>query len=87
MLCPQAAITAGFVITEVKKVDPYCGGPTQIDWLDLDNGYHSFGLAKIAVIEREIEAGTSDYKKKWVEKMEEIGPRIVEGFSHLKDDD
>lgn len=80
----DAAITAAFIIGEVKKADAFCGGPTQIAWLNEKNVMKRFNREQIDIFEQEIESGTSQYKKDWAKSIEVIGERIVERLNSLK---
>jgi len=62
----EAAVTAAFIIGEVKKFDCYCGGPTQVRLL-YSGAAKTFPLPDEAMpmIEAEVEAASRQYKTEW----------------------
>ena len=62
----DAAITAAFIIGEVKKADYYCGGPTQMRVLySRARRTFVFSPEMMNLIETEVEAGAGEYKRLW----------------------
>jgi hypothetical protein len=78
MLGHEAAVTAAFIVGEVKKFDCFCGGPTQIRLL-----YPSaaktwpFPDEAMPMIESEVEKVSQKYKDAWAASASEMIREIV----------
>jgi 20S proteasome alpha/beta subunit len=70
----EAALTAAFIIGEVKKADCYCGGPTQIQILysSMPQAVMQFPDEAIGLVEAEVEKGSRQYKAQWAASIAEI---------------
>jgi hypothetical protein len=69
----EAALTAAFIVGEVKKADCYCGGLTQIQILCANAPKTMwFPSEAIDVIEAGVEKGSKHYKAQWAASISEI---------------
>lgn len=76
---PQAALTATFIIGEVKKADSFCGGPTQIAFIEPPPkmSVKRFDSKTMEVIESELESESKNFKSGWGESVSKVAKRIV----------
>ncbi len=81
MTFAPAVVTVAFIIGEVKKVDAFCGGNTNITSLEFGTGVVRGQPPpdKLRALEAEVEAGSQRYKAEWGDRafimIEEIVKR------------
>ena len=79
MVFAQAVVTVAFMIGEVKKVDAFCGGPTNVKCIKSETGTIRGGLSpdKLKVLENEVETGSQRYKTEWAPHARKMIEEIV----------
>jgi 20S proteasome alpha/beta subunit len=74
----QAAITAAFIVGEVKKADAFCGGPTHIKRIKLgESKVTGFSPEIMRVIENEVAVGAQKYKSAWGDSARQMAEEII----------
>lgn len=85
MKLAEAAITAAFVIGEVKKADYYCGGPTRIKAI-IENGAKVSPASEkhMKIIEQEVETASEKFKVTWSDSVREVMKEAVNKWNQLE---